>query len=311
VGAYDTSKPGDEFVCSGRHDAIITQAVFDQVQARIAAARKHGVSARIPGPLPLAAGLLTCAGCGGPVTMARRQDGKHADQYVCSHRHTGAVPCESTGYLASLAHDALLAQIGRLQGHPWQPQALDRVLTADPTADERARLQAGLRDARADQTRHVRRYAAATEDLSPEEVIVFRELGQEIQGRIDALETALDALPTVALTARDLQTVHHELAHIMLGEVVQELAATGDAVALRALVLKLVESAKVVDRVPDVRSRWLRVEVTWTREVQLLIDAGLLTLAPDAGRPAYESDPVARRRARQLDYYHRTKARAR
>lgn len=310
VGFYERCEPGSMFITPGKHGPLVSKEVFDKVQERIGAALHVRVRARMPGPLPLAAGLLVCAGCGGPMTLSRRVDGTHADQYLCSNGRMGAAPCRAVAYLTSLAHDALLAQLTRLMGAPWEPQALDRVREADPTADERAFIQGELRAARVEQARHVRRYAAATEDLTPEEVLVFREIGGEIQARIDALVSALDALPLVTLTDSGLQDVHHELTHMPLGEVVSALAGTGDTVALRALVLKLVGRAQVVDRAPATRSRWLRVEVTWTRSVQVLLDAGLLTLAPDVARPDYPDNPLEARKARQRAYYHRTKARA-
>ena len=310
VGFYERCEPGKPFVVPGRHDGLVSKDTFDQVQARIGAARHARVRARLPGPVPLAAGLLACAACGGPMTPARRADGAHADQYVCSHGKMGASLCTASGYLAALAHDALLAQLARLTGHPWEPHALDRVLESDPLAEERAQLTVQVQDARVEQARHVRRYAAATEDLTPEEVTVFREIGQEIQARIDALAGALAALPAVTVNARDLQAVHQELAHTSIGEVAYALAATGDTIALRALVLKFVHRAQVVDRAPRTRSRWLRAEVTWAPQVRLLLDAGLLALAPERERPAYEDDPVERRRARQRLYHQRKKAAA-
>jgi hypothetical protein len=76
---------------------------------------------------------------------------------------------------------------------------------------------------------------------------------------------------------------------------VRGLAAQGDEAALRDLVTVLVARARIVSRVPQNKSRRLRAAVEWTPRMQLLLDAGLLTLGPDVQRPNYPATPKERR----------------
>jgi hypothetical protein len=67
-----------------------------------------------------------------------------------------------------------------------------------------------------------------------------------------------------------------------------------DTAALRDVLQLTVQAARLVERWPGGRrTTWVRAEVEWTPDVQLLLDAGLLVL-----EPAPERD--AERRAREL-----------
>jgi hypothetical protein len=147
-------------------------------------------------------------------------------------------------------------------------------------------------------TRHTRRFTALVDDPTPQEVAAHRAVGKEISGRIVAAEAALAALPTVTVTAADLKVLHAQLTRTDVGTLAQTMAAADDSIGLRDLVTAVVAKAVVTDRVPARRSWWLRVEVTWTPDIQLLLDAGLLTLAPHVARPYYPDTPQEQARER-------------
>jgi hypothetical protein len=92
-----------------------------------------------------------------------------------------------------------------------------------------------------------------------------------------------------------------------ISTLVDQLLARGDVIGLRDLITELVESATLVERVPVVRSLWLRLEVTCTEEVALLARAGLLTFGPEPEPPVLPS-PKERERERQRRYRERKRA---
>ncbi len=309
LGFYDTSAPGSEFVTEGRHEALIDPNLFATVQERLDTANRHQVRTRLHRPVPLGGGLLVCAECGGPMAAKRRRDETAKQpQYSCRHGHEGVNGCRGRSYVMDFAHAALLAQVKRLQGRPWQVDRLEAVIDADDAVDARADLQRALSSANEELKRHIRRFNALIEDPTPQEVAAHRAIGREISERIAALEAQLAALPAPAVSVPDLKTLHEELTRTDLATLIDELAAQGDEEALRDLVLPLVASAKVVERVPEVKSKWLRAEVTWTDDVRMLLDAGLLALGPDVERPDYPGTLQELRRQKYLRYAARKKA---
>ena len=56
---------------------------------------------------------------------------------------------------------------------------------------------------------------------------------------------------------------------------------------LRNLALMFVESATIVERVPELRSTWLRAEVVWTKPLQVLIDAEQVIVGPNVESPEH------------------------
>jgi len=309
LGYYDTSAPGSERVYQGRHEALIDRETFDRVQRRLDAARSHDVRVRLPRPLPIGVGLFVCAVCGGRMAVSRcRDESSRRAMYVCQGAREGTAQCGGRGYVCDVAHEGLLAQIGRLQGHPWQPAALDRLLAANPRHDERAELARALDDANAEMRQHMRRFTALIQDPTPQEVAAHRAIGREIGDRIAAHEAAIAALPAGTVTTMDLAALHGQFTRVSPGDQAAALAAAGNHTMLRELVAALVAGATVIDRIPEVRSSWVRVAVTWAPDVQTLLDAGLLTLAPDVDRPEYPATAQARQRARYLRYAARKKA---
>lgn len=309
TGRFETSKPEDMFIVPGKHLALIEEDLFDTVQQRLDAARNHQTRVRIARPAPLAAGLLVCVECGGPMTTSRYAAQPKTDRYLCARGGSGAGACSSTSYRCNLAHDALLEQIGRLRGRPWQPQSLDRIRESDPAAEERNRLAAELHAAESGLRRHFRRFADMIADPTPQESSAYQDVANELSDRIAQLEAEISALPPVSAGPDDLAALHRELSGVSLDRCVRELAKTADAIELRAFVLRLVDSARIVDRLPANRSRWLRVEVKWAASVRVLLDAGLLSLGPDVTRPDIPESPLEARRASQRAYYHRKRSR--
>jgi DNA invertase Pin-like site-specific DNA recombinase len=309
VGYYDTSPKGSEFIAQGRHEALIDEGLFDQVQRRLDSARRHEVRSRLGRPPALGLGLFVCATCGGPMVPSRRRDeSSRRPQYLCRHDRDGIKVCDGRGYGMDLAHAALLAQVERLRGCPWDPERVKAVVEMSPAHDERADLQRALDSAKAEYRRHSRRFTDLVEDPTPEEVAEHRAIGREINDRVKALSDALARLPEAKVNLPDLATLHQRLTHTEIGAVVRALADAGDESALRDLALLLVKQARVVERVPENKTKWVRVEAAWTDDVGVLLKAGLLTVAPDVGRPDYPATLKELRRQKYLRYNARKKA---
>ena len=308
-GKHETSPEGSEKVHRGNHPALIEVELFDRVQRRIDAARTHEKRSRIPRALPIGAGLLKCAGCGGPMTIARRRDdiAKRA-QYICRNKREGIGTCDASGYVVDVAHEGMLAQVSRLRGTPWQEEALDRVHALRVGHNERAELVRALAEANARMDRHVKRLEEWDEEPAPQEKAAHRKRGRELSDDIVACEAAIAALPAETATVLDLKTMHEQFMRTSIADQVAALVAANNDAMLREVLLALVESAKVVERVPEQRSTWARVDITWSKEVQMLIQADLLRLGPDVERPYYPATVQEQRRARYLRYAARKKA---
>jgi hypothetical protein len=126
-------------------------------------------------------------------------------------------------------------------------------------------------------------------DPTPELVAAFREAGAKIGGEIRELEAKLASANQQAARLPVLKQLHADLSRQDFGAVIDALEAQGDTVALRELVLKLVKSAVVAERYPVQSSRWLRVSVTWSDNVQSLIDLRLVALDPPLPLPHFPS----------------------
>jgi DNA invertase Pin-like site-specific DNA recombinase len=302
-GLYERAPEGSTFVVAGRHAALIDDVTFDRVQHRLAAGalrksyNRHGDSL-------LAAGLLTCSGCGGPQRVTRKRDGAH--YYECAHRQQGK-PCAARAYLASLAHTALLAQVGRLRGAPWTPQAEIRITGDGSHAETVAVLHRSLQAERERLRRHTRLMSVMEDDPSPEQIASFREVSAEISVRIRALELQVAELGHRAAQVPDLRELHARLTHAEIPTIVAALARADDTEGLRDLLQSLIVSASVVERRPESHPTWLRVQVVWQPDVTVLLDAGLLRLAKEPAGP----DPLAPKHERQIEYGRRYKERHR
>jgi hypothetical protein len=130
TGQYERAPDGSVFVVEGTHEGIVDPALWDRVQRRIAAAAARQTHnrrrTRAGRPIALGASLLRCAGCGGGMYAHVRPEGGQPTQYICQRRNNGE-PCTELGYKADVVHQALLAEVRRLRGAPWTPQAQERL----------------------------------------------------------------------------------------------------------------------------------------------------------------------------------------
>lgn len=309
-GRFETAGPGSMFVVQGQHDALISHELFVLVQQRLGQARARAVNGYTPdahGPTTrrhfLLSGLVRCAACGSLMVTVHRApgvNGHHHGEMVCQQRKTGAGPCKATSYRMDLAEAALLAEIGRLRGAPWEPQH-DHLLTGDTTG-EAALVSRALEGARERLRRHTRRMAEAIEDPAPEEMTAFREVSTELAGEVRALEKQLAAMRVKAENLCRLQMLHEWFSGMEVSAHIADLRAAGKVVELRDDVAALVQSATVVERWPERHSTWVRLAVTWTEDVQMLLDAGLLTLDPEPQRPRLSAEKERRRDLRHQAY---------
>jgi hypothetical protein len=93
-----------------------------------------------------------------------------------------------------LADEAVLAQVARLKGIPWEPQASDEVVRRDPHEAERRRLRGAFaadEDALAANATACR----VAGDFSPEAAAAFRKAAQAISLRLRHHKDQLAALP--------------------------------------------------------------------------------------------------------------------
>jgi len=306
-GIYDRAGPEDMFTADGRHEALVTPEQWAVVQARIDAARKcqtYNLTRTPSGrPLTLASGLLRCAVCGGSMGFHLRDPDRHNirhGEYLCLGRTLGKVAHAVASFKADLAHSALLAEVRRLRGAPWTLQAEHRLLGTEGTAAAEAvgGMTRALEQERERLRRHTRLMTALEEDPTPEQIATFREVSAEISARIRALEAQLKTTEARAVAVPDLKRLHKHLTHTEIADALDALNAREDREGLRSLVLELAATARLVERRPDRRPVWARVEVTWTPDVQTLLDAGLLWL-DDPVVPPYISSSAELLEARQ------------
>jgi hypothetical protein len=139
------------------------------------------------------------------------------------------------------------------------------------------------------------RQASMATALDGEMLRAFHEQGTAISGRISRLEAEIAALPTPKRTSPDiLLALHRRLVQLDLGWEIEQAVAAENWAPLREFCQAVVQSAKVVERQPQKKARWLRMEVTWTPEVRELLDQGLRTLGE--GEALGAAAPVELRR---------------
>lgn len=305
AGYYERAPEGSSFTVPGRHQAIVDRETFEQVQRRMAAAALRQSYNRRGDRGVLGAGILRCATCGGPTRLSLKRDG--IAYYECGWRQMGK-PCTARAYLAQLAHDALLAQVCRLRGAPWTPQA-ERKLAGggDDHARAAADMQRALDTERERLRRHTRLMSAMGEDPTPHQIATFREVSAEISARIRALEAQLSELTQRAAQVPDLRELHARLTRTEIPALVAMLREQGDGEGLRELLHELVVDARVVERRPESHPAGLRADVTWHPDIPTLLEAGLLRLDPLPEGPA----PLAPKAVRQREYSRRYKERHR
>jgi DNA invertase Pin-like site-specific DNA recombinase len=283
-GYYDVTPEEDRYRGPGRQAPLVDRDLFERAQVRLAERASSHARRHVRGDSPLGASLLLCPDCGGPMSL-HRTDQRPQHQYRCSRTTRGQTKCPSSALLQPVADDALLDQVKRLQGRPWNVEALDGILAAAQAKDPRSELQAALEATQRELQRHYRMFSLIDEP-SPEEDEAFRVTSREISGRIAAIKAELAALPADTVRAMDLRRFHQQVVSTDIPMLADRLAANGDQAGLRELIALVVQSAVIIERVPSMRTKWARAQVTWQPNVQTLLDAGLLGLALSPQAPA-------------------------
>ncbi len=315
-GKYARADVGTAFYAHGKQPALVDLALWARVQERLESNAPRPGRSIVTRMGALGLGLLVCAGCGGPMLAHYQDPAKARGQYACAHRRRGFVtgggrppgfvPCATPGYRMDLAHDALMREISRLRGHAWREQGIEAV---DGDGSRRATEAATLRRALGEERERLRRHARALVELStdvpdPETLAAFRAVGREIGARIAGLEGQRAQAETTRAPLADLRALHAEVLATDIPAAVADLdyaREPKDFEPVRRLLLKLVESAAVVERRPEKHARWLRVEVTWTATMRTLIEAGQITL-DDAPAPPETLSTIEMNREYQRRY---------
>ncbi len=292
-GLYERAGDDEAFVIEGTHEPLVDPALWERVQRRLDGARDGQTYNRTQTPsgrqIALGAGLFRCADgeCNGPMYAHVPSNPAKPAHYDCTRRKNGW-PCKSRAYKADIAHEALVREVCRLRGAPWTRQAEDRLVGSDgrDAAAAAAAIQRALDHEHERMRRHARRMSDLEYDPTPEEIAAFREVGAEISARIRALEAQKAETSQRAAVVPDLRALHERFTQTEIATVVNRLIEKDDTAALRELLQGLVASARVVDRQPFYHPVWVQLAVTWKPNVQLLLDAGLLTLAEAAPPPA-------------------------
>jgi hypothetical protein len=212
-------------------------------------------------------------------------------------RHRCLSTCAETSISYRVADGAVLAELARLRGAPWQPQPLEAVCARDPYEAERRQLRMEVAAGEAEMDAHVRSFSLANVAGAPthEEILAFRRRSQEISARISRAKEALAALPESRTNTVTAQQVYAALTQAEIPSVVASAQERNDTAPLRELLQLTVQEARIVERWPGGRrTTWARVAVVWTPDVQLLLETGCLALdAP----PTPPTDQAAREKA--------------
>jgi site-specific DNA recombinase len=285
-GTYMRAPDGSAFMAPGRHEALVSEETWHEVQRRMKAAHHWPSHNRRTFTTKLATSLLRCEVCGATLSVDHPNRGRNG-QYVCVARTKRRLTCTSSAYNIDVAHAALLAEVRRLQGTPWDVEAEQRLVGSGDTnqAEAVAAIRRALDQEEERMRRHARRMLDLEDDPTPAEIAAFREVGREIDARIKALQAQLEQTAQRARDIPNLRALHERLTQTPVATVVDKLMDQGKETELRDLILALVESAQLVERQPRYRSTWIRLEITWTPAVQTLLDVGKLHLAPLPERP--------------------------
>lgn len=119
----------------GEHDAIVPQALWDEVHAILAKSpRKRANASRARTPAPLK-GLIRCGHCNAAMTPTHtRRRGRLYRYYICSHRNrTGKDVCPLGSIPAGEIEGAVFSQVRRLL---QAPEIAGRTLAACHALDE-------------------------------------------------------------------------------------------------------------------------------------------------------------------------------
>jgi DNA invertase Pin-like site-specific DNA recombinase len=269
-----------------RHPAIIERDLWEEAQMRFANEDQRTRKATRKGRTPcLLSGFLFCSACGGPMHGHRPRPGGSVGEYVCGARIHAPGECHEPSCSLRRAEEAVLREVARLQAHKtFTPQLLESVGQTQ-AATERAEIERAIAAKRSELDRNaelLRRLG----DVDAEAVESFRRTARRIGDDTRALEAHLAELPADEVDPLHLKDVHAWLAQTTIADEIAEAQADEDVLALRKILEATVESARMVERVPFGRDLWVRAEVTWTRDIAVLLEAGLLTLAPAPEPPA-------------------------
>ncbi|HZS90654.1 MAG TPA: recombinase family protein [Chloroflexota bacterium] len=308
TGYYDQTPEEERYRGPGRQTPLVDRELFERVQVRLRERGASHVRRRIRRTSAQGVGVLRCPRCGGPMSLDRGK-GPALTLYRCSNANRGTTTCSGFSILRWVADAALLAQVKRLQGRPWNVHALDGVLTTARTKDPRESLQRALEAAQRELKNHYRNFNLIDEPTA-EEQQAFRDTSREISGRIAAIKAELAAVPESTVKALDLKRFHEQVLSTDIPTLVDKLAENGDEVDLRELIGLLVESATIVERVPPKRGKWARAAVTWAPNVQALLSAKppLLALGPDVMAPDYGSTKQGKHALHNQRYRERKRA---
>jgi hypothetical protein len=175
--------------------------------------------------------------------------------------------------------------VARLQAtRNFNPQLLEAVGQTEAAA-ERAQIERAIAAKRSQLDRKAE-LLTLLKDADAEALESFRRTARTIGDDIRALEAQLAELPPADVDPVHLKDVHAWLAQTSIADEIADALAHDDVLALRKILEATVESARIVERVPFGRDLWVRAEVTWTRDIAVLLEAGLLTLAPAPEPPA-------------------------
>ena len=190
-------------IAEGKHEAIIAQEDFDQVQAKLAVNRK-GHGHRVSPLAYVLTGVLICAKCGhryrGSSFVTNHQNRRRKPWYRCSAKQTHNISCKNPAVPAEVIEEAVFGILQELSTHS---RMIDKrfdsaTLQASVEPDEQAKE--ALRLLRASLTKNLTKQkklndAYLEEDLAKEvykgQSRQLREEEQTIRGEITQTELQL------------------------------------------------------------------------------------------------------------------------
>lgn len=109
-------RPGSEFTVGGKHEPLVSPALFDEVQRRLELAHCRSFNTQAPERRFLLTGLVRYPNCGGPMMPIHRNRetgsrGHGNGELAGRNYRTGASRCPGSGLRLDVAEEALLAQV--------------------------------------------------------------------------------------------------------------------------------------------------------------------------------------------------------
>ena len=275
----------DRFVVKADHEPLIDQALFDRVQARIADATERGFHGKLDErPEPLLAGVLRCGSCDSKMTVLRRADqAKRQPLYLCAGNASGETTCDTSAITMDVADSAVLNQIRRVRFVDNLDASTLQPVASEP--DPRDLLTKQLAAARAKMEKLSSGFMLMVAEASDAEKQAYRKIANALSDEIMALEQALRDLPSAKRATEDVEAWRAEFSRVDLGGLIDGLLATDQRGKLRHVIAGLVDHATIDDRFPEKRSTWAHASVTWSPNLQALVDAGSAVLADDDPGP--------------------------